>query len=100
MVLHEGSTYIQDVSSQGQLHYINMHAVGLGNVFLHVLQDTASGKDFSAPSGRTDIPRAPPNDRERHGNIWQRYEELESATQRLDTSNKQLAAERSRNALV
>lgn len=49
---------------------------------------------------RAGVPKAPPNDPERHGNIWQRYEELENATQRLDMSNRQLAAEKSRDAAV
>ena len=52
------------------------------------------------PANRAATPKAPPNDPERHGNIWQRYEELERAASDLDASNRHLATERSRAAMV
>ncbi|KAK9818730.1 hypothetical protein WJX74_005054, partial [Apatococcus lobatus] len=59
---------------------------------------TSQGLMSDHHRSRASIPKAPPNDPERRGNIWQRYEELENATQRLDMSNRQLAAEKSRSA--
>ncbi|KAK9804799.1 hypothetical protein WJX72_006132 [[Myrmecia] bisecta] len=38
-----------------------------------------------------------PNDRQRHGNIWQRYEQLENATKELSSVNKQLVDEKAKH---
>ena len=42
------------------------------------------------------VPRAPPNDPERQGNIWQRYEQLESTSQELTKVNQQIVYERNK----
>ena len=41
-------------------------------------------------------PRAPPNDPERQGNIWQRYEQLETTSQELTKVNQQIVYERNK----
>lgn len=40
------------------------------------------------------MPRAPPNDPERHGNIWQQHERLQADYQQLLDQNTKLASER------
>ena len=45
-------------------------------------------------------PRAPPNDPERKGNIWHRYEDLESRTRQLTSANQALFAENARHQRV
>ena len=45
-------------------------------------------------------PRAPPNDPERKGNIWHRYEDLQSRTRQLTGANQALFAENARHQRV
>ena len=45
-------------------------------------------------SRRIGLPKAPPNDPQRQGNIWHRYEQLESSTKQLTAVNQQLSDER------
>ena len=40
------------------------------------------------------MPRAPPNDPERHGNIWQQHERLQADYQQLLDQNNKLTSER------
>ena len=40
------------------------------------------------------LPRAPPNDPERSGNIWQQHEQLQAQYQQLLDQNTQMASER------
>ncbi|KAK9795919.1 hypothetical protein WJX73_003637 [Symbiochloris irregularis] len=51
----------------------------------------------SGLSTRTSLPKAPPNDPQRQGNIWQRYEQLEKDHRSLSSSNQELADERDRH---
>ena len=45
-------------------------------------------------SRRTALPKAPPNDPQRQGNIWHRYEQLEGSTKQLAAVNQQISDER------
>ena len=47
-------------------------------------------------AGVSTAPRAPPNDPERQGNIWQRYEQLETTSQELTKVNQQIVYERNK----
>lgn len=42
----------------------------------------------------SDLPRAPPNDPERSGNIWLQHEQLQLQYQQLLDQNSQMASER------
>lgn len=45
-------------------------------------------------------PKAPPNDPQRQGNIWQRYEQLERSAKSLAGANQQMALERAKHQRV
>ncbi|KAK9823043.1 hypothetical protein WJX81_002881 [Elliptochloris bilobata] len=51
----------------------------------------------STPGGPSGRPKAPPNDPERQGNIWHRYEQLEHATKSLASLNAQLVSDKNRH---
>ena len=54
----------------------------------------------STPVALAGRPKAPPNDPERQGNIWHRYEQLEHATKSLASLNAQLVADKNRHQRV
>ena len=45
-------------------------------------------------------PKAPPNDPQRQGNIWHRYEQLEGMTKSLATVNQQMVLEKTKHQRV
>ena len=47
-----------------------------------------------------DRPKAPPNDPQRQGNIWQRYEQLERSAKSLAGANQQMALEKAKHQRV
>ena len=47
-----------------------------------------------------DRPKAPPNDPQRQGNIWQRYEQLERSAKSLADVNQQMALEKAKHQRV
>ncbi len=46
------------------------------------------------------LPKAPPNDPQRQGNIWHRYEQLESMTKSLAGVNQQMVMEKAKHQRV
>lgn len=45
-------------------------------------------------------PKAPPNDPQRQGNIWHRYEQLEGMTKSLANVNQQMVLEKTKHQRV
>lgn len=46
------------------------------------------------------LPKAPPNDPQRQGNIWHRYEQLENMTKSLAGVNQQMVMEKAKHQRV
>lgn len=46
------------------------------------------------------LPKAPPNDPQRQGNIWHRYEQLENVTKSLAGVNQQMVMEKAKHQRV
>ena len=70
---------------------------------MHAHLEFGSGFFESAPcmhaqgAAVDERPKAPPNDPERQGNIWHRYEQMQSAARKLEGEKRALAADKTRS---